>query len=59
MPNLTPKQYRENYQLYDNKLCSGLEASENLSNLSESIKKINMIPDLSRGDHIDKIKDDI
>ncbi len=59
MPNLTPKQYRENYQLYDNKLCSGLEASGNLSNLSESIKKINMIPDLSRGDHIDKIKDDI
>lgn len=53
MPNLTPKQYRDNYKLYDNKLCSGLEASENLSNLIESIKKINMIPDLSRGDHVD------
>ncbi|NLO41589.1 MAG: [FeFe] hydrogenase H-cluster radical SAM maturase HydE [Bacteroidales bacterium] len=59
MPNLTPKQYRENYRLYDNKLCSGLEASENLSNLVGEIKKINMIPDLSRGDHIDKIKDDV
>lgn len=59
MPNLTPKQYRESYRLYDNKLCSGLEASENLSNLLDSIEKINMIPDLSRGDHIDKIKDDM
>lgn len=54
MPNLTPGKYRENYQLYDNKLSSGLEASENLSNLLELIKKIDMVPDLSRGDHIEK-----
>ncbi|MEG2051740.1 MAG: [FeFe] hydrogenase H-cluster radical SAM maturase HydE [Oscillospiraceae bacterium] len=53
MPNLTPKKYRDNYRLYDNKLCSDLEASENLSNLMEAIEKINMIPDLSRGDHAD------
>ncbi|MCK9478182.1 MAG: [FeFe] hydrogenase H-cluster radical SAM maturase HydE [Firmicutes bacterium] len=59
MPNLTPKQYRKNYQLYDNKLCSGMEASENLSSLLNSIRNINMIPNLSRGDHVDKIKDGI
>lgn len=53
MPNLTPEQYRDNYNLYDNKLSSSSEAAENLSNLIEYIKTINMIPDLSRGDHID------
>lgn len=53
MPNLTPTKYRNNYNLYDNKLCSGSEAAENLSSLIESIERINMIPDLSRGDHID------
>ena len=53
MPNLTPKRYRDHYALYDHKLCSGLEASENLSELIETIKNIQMIPDLSRGDHLD------
>lgn len=58
MPNLTPRKYRENYRLYDNKLSSGLEASENLLSLLKMVKKINMTPELSRGDHIDKIKED-
>ena len=53
MPNLTPKKYSDNYNLYDNKLNTGKEAAENLANLMESIKTISMVPDLSRGDHID------
>lgn len=53
MPNLTPKEYRYNYKIYDHKLFDGLEASENLFELIESVKRINMIPDLTRGDHVD------
>jgi biotin synthase len=30
MPNLTPPQFRKQYDLYDNKMCSGEEAAEHL-----------------------------
>ena len=53
MPNLTPARYRDSYNLYDNKLCTSWEAAENLTSLMESVKLINMLPDLSRGDHVD------
>ena len=33
MPNLSPPQVRENYLLYDNKLCTGSEAAESLQSL--------------------------
>jgi len=40
MPNLSPKDVREKYLLYDNKLSSGEEASENIRKLKQSIKAI-------------------
>jgi biotin synthase len=37
MPNLSPPKAREQYELYDNKLSSGLEAAEYLAGLKEMV----------------------
>ncbi len=50
MPNLSPPSVREKYMLYDNKLSSGAEASENLRLLEESLNKIGYKTVTSRGD---------
>jgi len=50
MPNLTPKKYREKYDLYDNKLSSGQEAMEYIDSLRESLLQIGYEIDMSRGD---------
>ncbi len=38
MPNLSPADTREKYNLYDNKLANGCEAAENLEKLKKEIK---------------------
>ena len=46
MPNLSPENVRENYLLYDNKLCTGSEAADGLRLLDEIGYEIS----LDRGD---------
>lgn len=53
MPNITPICYRENYALYDNKLSTGAESVEGLSELCKKISGAGFEPEFSRGDHID------
>ncbi|MGI6711147.1 MAG: [FeFe] hydrogenase H-cluster radical SAM maturase HydE [Bacillota bacterium] len=53
MPNLTPKEDRKAYSLYDNKICTGEEAAECVHRISERIKSAGFIPNFSRGDHTD------
>lgn len=50
MPNLSPANVREKYQLYDGKLCSGSEAAENLDNLKRSMEAIGYRVVCERGD---------
>lgn len=50
MPNLSPENVRENYLLYDNKLCTGSEAAEGLRLLKEMMEKIGYEISLDRGD---------
>jgi len=52
MPNLSPQKFRADYSLYDNKICTGLEAAESVEELKQKIEAIGFIPDMSRGDHI-------
>ena len=50
MPNLSPENVRENYLLYDNKLCTGSEAADGLRLLDEMMRKIGYEISLERGD---------
>lgn len=50
MPNLSPENVRENYLLYDNKLCTGSEAAEGLRVLQQIMGKIQYEISLDRGD---------
>lgn len=50
MPNLSPKNVRGKYQLYDGKLCTGLEAAEGLENLKQSMERIGYQVSYGRGD---------
>lgn len=52
MPNLSPRNVREKYLLYDNKICTGDEAAESLENLKIRMKKINYDIVVSRGDSL-------
>lgn len=51
MPNLSPGNVREKYLLYDNKICTGNEAAENLRDLSSSMSAIGYETVTDRGDH--------
>ena len=51
MPNLSPGNVREKYLLYDNKICTGNEAAENLRDLSSSMSTIGYETVTDRGDH--------
>lgn len=53
MPNLSPKDTRKKYELYNNKLSSGAEAAENLRELKEKMKNIGYEIAVSRGDNYD------
>lgn len=50
MPNLSPKEVRHKYMLYDNKLSSGAEAAEEFLQLSSRMKKIGYKVVVARGD---------
>lgn len=58
MPNLSPKEARSKYQIYDNKASWGAEAAEGLEKLKESMKKIGYQVVNDRGDHPDRRKND-
>ncbi|MDD4689695.1 MAG: [FeFe] hydrogenase H-cluster radical SAM maturase HydE [Eubacteriales bacterium] len=54
MPNLSPKDTRKLYEIYENKLYTGDEAAEALHNLKNSMKKIGYEIVVDRGDHNSK-----
>lgn len=51
MPNLSPENVRGKYLLYNNKICTGKEAAENLQELREAAAKIGFEIAIDRGDH--------
>ncbi len=50
MPNLSPKDVRGQYSLYDNKACTGREAAEGLAALKETVAAAGYRVVVSRGD---------
>lgn len=53
MPNLSPKDVRKKYMLYDNKVSTGDEAAESVASLRASMKKIGYEVVTDRGDYFD------
>lgn len=51
MPNLSPKDVRKDYSLYDDKVSSGDEAAESMKAIADKIIKAGFTPDFSRGDY--------
>ena len=51
MPNLTPREARKNYMLYDNKKSTGLENAEGLIELKKSMSEMGYEIVVSRGDY--------
>lgn len=51
MPNLSPKEVRKKYLLYDNKVSSGQEASEGLKELIDALAKEGYQVVFERGDY--------
>ncbi|WP_428830913.1 [FeFe] hydrogenase H-cluster radical SAM maturase HydE [Dehalobacterium formicoaceticum] len=51
MPNLSPVNVRNDYALYDNKICTGEEAAECRQCIEKRISNAGFIPDFSRGDY--------
>jgi len=51
MPNLSPKNVRDKYLLYDNKICTGDEAADCLSCMKKRMESIGYKVTVSRGDH--------
>lgn len=51
MPNLSPKDVRKDYSLYDDKVSSGDEAAESMKIIADKIIKAGFTPDFSRGDY--------
>lgn len=51
MPNVSPREERANYALYDNKVAFGSESAEGLSMLEDRLKKIGYSLSFSRGDY--------
>ncbi len=50
MPNLSPEDNRKNYELYDNKLVTGLESAEKVLELKEDMRSIGYEIVCARGD---------
>lgn len=51
MPNLSPETVRKDYQLYNDKLCTGAEAAEHLEKLREKLIKMDYRIVVDRGDY--------
>ncbi len=52
MPNLSPESAKNKYDLYDNKLKTGLESGENLEELKKKIREIGYEIVINRGDYV-------
>lgn len=52
MPNLSPTNVRNHYSLYDNKICTGDEASECKNCIKQKINNIGYSLESSRGDNL-------
>lgn len=52
MPNLSPVQVRDQYQLYDNKICTGEEAAECRGCLEKRMEQIGYECVIDRGDSV-------
>lgn len=50
MPNLSPARNRKQYELYDNKLCTGEEAAESCADLKKRVEKAGWRLSMERGD---------
>ena len=50
MPNLSPLRNRKQYELYDNKICTGAESAEGLDDLAERVKTVGCRLVSERGD---------
>jgi biotin synthase len=50
MPNLSPREVRKLYSLYDNKICTGDEAAECRLCMEGRIRSFGFVPDMARGD---------
>ena len=57
MPNLSPRDFRKDYSLYNDKAYTGDEAAESIKNIEENVKKIGLEVDFSRGDNVDFTKE--
>lgn len=51
MPNLSPREQREKYTLYDNKAAFGAEAAEGLRALAQQLETIGYRISTDRGDY--------
>lgn len=51
MPNLSPVDLRKNYELYDNKICTGEESAQCIECLRSRVESIGFVLDMSRGDY--------
>ena len=51
MPNLSPAEVREMYQLYDGKICNGDEAAESRGNIERRMEAIGYQVVVERGDY--------
>ena len=50
MPNLSPRDHRKDYSLYDNKLNTGAESAEGLADLSRRVEQTGCRIAVCRGD---------
>lgn len=50
MPNLTPRIYREDYSLYNEKMITGSESVEELKLIKKQLEDYGYICDMSKGD---------
>ncbi|MDR2630680.1 MAG: [FeFe] hydrogenase H-cluster radical SAM maturase HydE, partial [Spirochaetaceae bacterium] len=55
MPNLSPRDVRKLYALYDNKICTGDEAAECRLCMEGRIRSFGFIPNMARGDYAEGV----
>lgn len=57
MPNLSPREVRKKYELYDNKICTGEEAAECRGCLERRMERIGYHVVVDRGDCAGKVRE--
>jgi len=53
MPNLSPTNVREKYEIYENKICTGDEAAHCRKCIENRINSTGSYVDMGRGDYVD------